>query len=34
MAQFQRPEGDIRTVLAAGNFAVDDTRGALWFAAT
>jgi serine/threonine-protein kinase len=34
MAQFQRPESDIRTVLAAGNFAIDDQRDALWFAAT
>jgi serine/threonine-protein kinase len=34
MAQFQRPEADIRTVLAAGNFAIDETRDALWFAAT
>jgi hypothetical protein len=34
MAQFQRPESDIRTVLAAGNFAIDEQRDALWFAAT
>jgi CRP-like cAMP-binding protein len=34
MAQFQRPEADIRTLLAAGQFRVDDDRDAVWFAAT
>jgi CRP-like cAMP-binding protein len=33
MAQFQRPEADIRTLLAAGQFQVDDDRDAVWFAA-
>jgi CRP-like cAMP-binding protein len=33
MAQFQRPEAEIRALLHAGNFAIDEVRDAMWFAA-
>jgi serine/threonine protein kinase len=33
-AQFQRPEAELRSALAAGQFAIDEQRDALWFAAT
>jgi len=34
MAQFQRSEAGVRAALAAGQFAIDDARDAVWFAAS
>jgi serine/threonine-protein kinase len=34
MAQFQRPEPEIRALFAAGQFHIADDRDAVWFAAT